>query len=333
MNVNRQIMQQYEAIREKNKRLQATTRDEIYKKIPRIEELKSELRYRAFDLMSDALKDINSPYKNSDSQFIDDDKIINMLAEISYLLTKNGYAENALELKYDCELCKDTGSFGTRRCKCYEQKLIRAYYNQSNLATKLEKENFENFNLSLFSDEISEYSISPRENIKNIARDAKTFVKHFNDDNLQNMFFYGKSGQGKTFMCSCIAKELIDKSYTVLYLTSTNLFNLIMKNKFIQNNSFSNDDSNYEMIYSCDLLILDDLGTENKTSFTQSELFDIINQRLDTNKKMIISTNIDIDKIDKNYGNRIASRIIGNFMPLNFYGSDLRLYIALQEDL
>ena len=216
-------------------------------------------------------------------------------------------------------------------CNCLKQKLLDLSYNKSNLSD-IKKENFDNFNLSLFSDEINtnKYKIkcSPRTNISNIKNACLKFIENFDNLEEKNLLFIGNTGLGKTYMSNCIANEMLKRGKTVLYQTAPVLLETVIDNKF---NKYKNQNSDefYKNILTVDLLIIDDLGAENLNSMTVSELFTILNTRiLNLNNKptkTIISTNFSIEQIFKMYEERIGSRIAGYYNIYQFFGEDLRL--------
>ena len=232
--------------------------------------------------------------------------------------------------KYSCEKCNDTGYIfengESHMCSCFKQELINESYSKSNLY-KLKEESFDKVNLELFSDEISKdkfgTDLSPKENMKKIINIAKDFVNNFNNSSQKNLLFTGTPGVGKTFISSCIANEIINKNYTVLYQTSSLLLNSIFEYKYSKQ---ENSKELYDSLFTVNLLIIDDLGTENLTSAKLEELFTIINSRLITpNTKTIISTNLSLNDLSSVYDHRIISRLMGNFNIIRFYGDDIRL--------
>ncbi len=235
-----------------------------------------------------------------------------------------------LSPKYLCQKCNDTGYIyengSSHMCSCFKQELINEAYSKSNLY-KLKEESFEKVNLDLFSDQASldkyKTDISPRENMKKIINIAKDFINNFNDPNQKNLLFTGNTGVGKTFISSCIANEIINRDYTVLYQTAPLLLNSIFEYKYNKQ-----DDSKelYDSLFTINLLIIDDLGTENLTAAKFEELFTIINSRLITsNTKTIISTNFSLKELSEMYDRRILSRLMGHFNIIRFYGEDIRL--------
>lgn len=295
---------------------------DVYAQIPRIEEIDNEiskigLRLAKLVLLNPNDKDyIIQEYKS---------KIEELTNEKKSLLVKNGVPDWYMSIEYKCDTCKDKGFLENgNKCNCLKQEIISATYKMSNLSRILDKENFSNFDLSLFSTEKGQNNISPFENMEsNILPICDRFVINFDKDNGENLLFYGDTGVGKTYLCNCIAKSLLDKGYLVIYQTAFKMFEIIEDYKF-KNTDHHISKENYENLFDCDLLIIDDLGTELTNSFTNSELFNILNTRLLAGKKTIISTNLDIMQLSQNYAIRIFSRIFDKFNPLKFIGKDLR---------
>ncbi len=262
----------------------------------------------------------------------DKDRIMSVLkseiqeisAKKSALLEANGYPEDYLKPIYDCALCEDTGYVDGERCRCLINEILKFSYGQSNLAHIMQEENFDTFDLTYYSDQSPDSNQeSPREiaslNYKTCYDFAVNFGKEYN-----NLILYGQAGLGKTFLCNSIAKEVLDRGFSVIYLTAFQLFRLIETYRFHN----GDDQVSYEDIqalHDCDLLIIDDLGTEVNNAFTTSELFSIINNRLLTEKPIVISTNLDPKGWTQHYSDRIVSRIIGHYLSLGFVGSDIRV--------
>lgn len=244
------------------------------------------------------------------------------------LLKDNNY----LKPKFECKHCKDTGYItkngSTVMCNCLKQEIFNIYYNKANIGN-LDRENFSKFNITVFSDEknpeVYKSKQSPRENMEIIKNKAQEFIDNFDDPNEKNLLFTGNTGLGKTFLINCIAKELISQGRTVLYQTAPVMFDEIIDAKFGKENSKFDLKNN---ILTADLLIIDDLGTEQASELYITELFTIINTRLlnQNNKitKTIISTNLLPEEIEKLYTTRVLSRIVGNYRILRFFGNDLR---------
>lgn len=299
---------------------------EIYQKIPRIKEIDTLLGSIGVDIAKSVFKsgiNIEEVIEQKKQQCTD------LKVEKAELMTKYNYALDYTEPKYSCKLCCDTGFVGSEKCRCLKQKIIDKYYAQSNLKDILKKENFEMFVFDYYSPhKFEDEAISPRRNMEEIFRACIDFTANF-DTTSTNLFFYGKSGLGKTFLSNCIAKDLLDKGKLVIYQTSSSLIDLLKEAKFDNTNDILKD--KLDDLFESELLIIDDLGTEYITDFSQMELFNIINKRLLSGRKMVISTNLSLDNIMNTYAERITSRILGSFTMYKFYGDDIRLKIAQEK--
>jgi len=314
------IAEEYERIREKSKNDLESRKSLLYSKIPRLKEIDEELVRLGIDITRTILsKPENSELLVNELQ----NRQMDLRIEKAEILTSNSYPKDYLNIKHQCKICKDTGFAENKKCSCYIQKEINYLYVQSNLEDIMDKENFEQFRWEYYSDKIIDNNISPKDNMKLIYSKCVNFVKDFDEHSI-NMLFIGKPGLGKTFLCSSVAKDLLDKGKSVIYKTVSELIDIVRKYKF----DFENEESNEQYldeIYNCDLLIIDDLGTELSTQFSNLVLYTILNKRAQKNKKMIISTNLDIDEFTKIYSDRITSRIFGCFDMLEFLGEDIRL--------
>jgi DNA replication protein DnaC len=253
------------------------------------------------------------------------DEIDQLKKRRSEIYVKNNIPEDYLQIKYECSKCSDTGyTEDGKRCSCLNKQIINNLYSISNMGYMLQKENFNTFDINIFSNEpFKNEKLTPRQNMYYILEISEDFCANFNDTNM-NLLLYGSTGLGKTFMCNCIANYLLSKEVSVLYQTAFSLFEIVENHKFNKQSESEENKMNYNMIFDCDLLIIDDLGTEVSNSFTNAELFNIINERLITNKKVIISTNLSLEQLRDTYSERITSRVFNSFVPLKFYGEDLR---------
>ena len=305
-------------------------KEELYTKIPRLQEIENELNNYAINTAKSILQGASYVITELST------KVANLKSEKEKILIENNISANYLEPHYECTICKDTGYIQTGTsasslCSCLKQKLLDISYNKSNISN-LSKENFDTFNANIFSDKIEpekyRLNISPQQNIISIKSKCIEFVNNFDDPNTHNLLFTGNTGLGKTFMSNCIANELIKKGKNVLYQTAPVLLETVIDNKMNKYKNSKQDDF-YKNVLESDLLIIDDLGTECLNSMKLSELFTILNTRLlNLNNKVtktIISTNLNINNIFKNYEERIGSRIAGFYDIYYFFGDDLRL--------
>ncbi|MEG2195724.1 MAG: ATP-binding protein [Peptostreptococcaceae bacterium] len=319
----RSIFLKYEQRRDKNEFELEQRQNEISLKIPELKYIDDEISKIGLRLTKAVL--INP---NSRENIVNKSKeeINELRLKKDSLLRNHGIDFDYLEMKFNCNVCEDKGFLSTgEKCKCLKQEIINEAYKMSNLDKVLNKENFSNFNFNIFSPNKPENgSISPRENMLDIFSICENFVLDFDKENDENLLFYGSTGLGKTYMCNCIAKDLLDRGYVVIYQTSFRILEIIEDYKFRKNPDNKLADENYKNLFDCDLLIIDDLGTELNNSFTSGEIFNIVNTRLISGKKIIISTNLTPSQLGKTYTQRTLSRILDKFRLIKFIGNDLR---------
>lgn len=239
------------------------------------------------------------------------------------LLQGAGFSMADLMPVYECPDCKDTGYIDGKRCHCLKQAAIDLVYTQSNIKSILDTENFDTLSLDYYADAPIDPTTgrSPLDNAKLAVAACHSFIDRF-DREFENIFFYGSTGVGKTFLSNCIAKELLDSGHSVLYFTSFQLFTILEKSKFHQDADAMQQEDD---LFTCDLLIIDDLGAELTNSFSVSQLFLCLNERLLRKRSTIISSNLDLEKLFETYSERNFSRIISNYLLLKLTGADIRL--------
>ena len=314
------IMNKYESLRDTAKNELSLRQEEIYEKIPRIKEIDNQIGSSSINITKLILADT----KNS-TKLIEElhQNTIDLQMEKGELLSVNNYPTDYLTIKYTCKICLDTGFVDNQKCSCFKQKIINYLYKQSNLSNLLSSQNFDTFDFIYYSDKIDkEHKESPKQNMQNIYKTCLDFSKNF-DKSFRNLLFTGTTGLGKTFLSSCIAKDLLDKGKTVYYQTAFKIFDLLEEYQFNKSTNFNKEDLN--MLFDTDLLIIDDLGAEFINSYTKSEFFNIINSRILNNKKTIISTNFNMNELLSMYSERVASRIVENYEILDFFGDDIRI--------
>ncbi|CRZ35576.1 DNA replication protein DnaC [Herbinix hemicellulosilytica] len=321
------ILREYEERRLKNKYELDKRIEEVYKAIPRIKELEEQIISLSAESGRQAL------FGNTKAL----DNLRKTTAQIKEmqrkLLVESGYPEDYLDMRFHCSKCRDTGFIGNEKCSCFKQAIADAIYMGSSIKSVLERENFRTFSFKYYSDDYIDETtgLSPLSNMQKIVASCKSFIRHF-DEKHENLLFIGNTGVGKTFLANCIAKELLDRGYTVIYLTAFRLFDILEKYKFGREEEDSLIASDqFDYILDCDLLIIDDLGTELNNTFTTSQLYHIINERLLRQKSTIISTNLSLDNLLTIYSERIYSRIISNYSIRRIIGDDIRLRKALGE--
>lgn len=318
-----EILKIYDKIREDEAKALKIRKEEISEKYPEIVELDNKIQRLSLQMTVSILK------SNDGEKTIDDYKehITDLRIKKCEMLVERGYDPEYLNLHYHCNKCKDTGFIGTVKCNCYKQKLVKLYYKNSELESTIAYNNFDNFDLSLFSShKLGDEKFSPRKNMENnLEYILKDYLPNFSKIST-NLLFYGNPGSGKTYLSYCIAKAVLDMGYLVIYKTSDELI------KNLREIRFNNDSSLESLLLNCDLLIIDDLGAEHLNEFSVTELFNIINKRILTKRKMLISTNLTLPGITKQYSERIASRLIGEFKLCKFYSEDIRIKKNLEKN-
>lgn len=328
------LLKQYDEKRTRAAEDKRNREEEIYKKIPDIERIDRSLNQLGINLIKSALS--ASPEALVQGYRQKNEELRRLKKQ---LLAEYGYPINYLDMHYDCELCKDTGfisdvnhkgdvfrDFANHKpCKCFKQSLINLSYNQSNLKALGADQSFSTFDFNFYSDKIDkEYNTSPRKNMELIYKECIDFVEQFNYRK-NNLLFHGPTGLGKTFLCNCIAKELLNQGYSVLYLSAQELFKLFEESRFHREDMGEDSKNNLDILLTVDLLIIDDFGTEATNSFTGPDLFHVINTRALNNTSTIISTNLPLNDWRTLYSERIISRIFGDYSVFRLFGEDIRL--------
>jgi DNA replication protein DnaC len=240
-------------------------------------------------------------------------------------LLAHRYPADYLDEIFTCSKCRDTGFIKGEPCECLKREVVKVLYSRSELKEILERENFDTFCYDYYSDDFIDENtgISALDNIETVVDHCHFFINNFDKTN-DNLLFYGRAGCGKTFLINCIAKELIEQSYSVIYLSAVQLFELLADYSFRRNNYSVYRQISKSELLNCDLLIIDDLGTEMNNAFTNTALFECLNERLIHQKSTIISTNFSLKELQERYEERIFSRTVGNYTPLKIFGDDIR---------
>ena len=323
------IMRDYNRRQAEAKHAQDLRTREIFSKLPEYETLEQEIiTLCAGEARSRVLKPEGA---GETSRRELHDRISRLKSRQLKLLLDAGYPEDYLELHYTCPRCKDTGFYENDLCPCFRQAAARRFYDQTKIAPILEKENFGTFRIDYYSETVDpRFGISPAENMRTIAARCQQYIKHF-DTRFANLFIYGETGVGKSFLTHCIANELLKSSHSVLYLTAFELIEAFEKHTFGDNDDREDslyEDTLFDSILNCDALIIDDLGTETVNNFTVSQLFLCLNHRQQSRKSTIISTNLPVEAIQDIYSERIFSRIISYYEIFLIIGEDIRFRIA-----
>ncbi|MBO4769439.1 MAG: ATP-binding protein [Clostridia bacterium] len=238
-----------------------------------------------------------------------------LTAKKARLLAEKGYPSDYDFVKYKCAKCSDTGFCGINMCDCMKQELIKAGIDSSGISALFEKMNFDTFSPNYYdSDNLQ------KEQIESVFSYCKNYADSFNC-NSENLLFVGGTGVGKTHLSVAIAKEVTEKGYDVVFKSAQDLISDFEFERF--HKSYSDvSPAKTDKYYECDLLIIDDLGSEMTNQFTVSCVLSLMNSRINSGKPTIISTNMTPDKF-KTYDERIASRL-NDFTPFLLHGKDIR---------
>ena len=312
-----EIMRMYQATQLRNKDITNKRREWGYKTQPRLKELDDSISTLSLNAARKRLE--------GDTQAVTQlkEEMASIRQQKADLIAQMGLAADYFEPVYTCPHCKDTGFVEGQKCRCFNQASLDIVYAQSNMHQILARENFSNFSYAYYSDQDINPTtgLSALETAKRAVAECKNFIQNF-EEKPKNLFFYGDTGVGKTFLSNCVAKELLDQGKSVIYFTSFQLFDILSKGIFERDAAAKDVHQN---IFDCDLLIIDDLGTELSNAFTTSQLFLCVNERILRQKSTIISTNLDLNQIVDVYSERTFSRILSNYSIIKLFGDDIRI--------
>lgn len=311
------LIRQYNARQFHNQHVLDGRIEEVYSKDSRLEEIDHEISSASVVCARQLLEGDDTVLASLK------DKIALLHKEKDAIIRKLGYPADYLSPVYTCKDCKDTGYIGGRRCHCFVQAAIDLVYTQSNIKDILAKENFTHFTYDYYSKEQINPAtgLSAYDTAVKAVEECRSFIADF-DNTFKNLFFYGETGVGKTFLSNCVAKELLDSGHSVIYFTAFQLFDIFEKNTFKKDSDAMAANQN---IYDCDLLIIDDLGTELTNAFTASQLFLCLNERMLRKKSTLISTNLNMSELAAAYSERTCSRIFSSYAMIKLFGDDIRL--------
>ena len=317
------VMRHYDEIREKNRAAQSARTEEIYWKIPEIIALDDETASRSLDAAKLRVADPDADLTSYQAE------MQRITARKHALLAASGYPADYLELRYDCQICKDTGFVEGRHCVCFDRAAAEIVYGRDSLRDVIAYENFEHFSLEWYSSDQADGSdgMTPREAAER-AREAVLALPNRAGTEDANLYIYGNTGVGKTFLSHCAAKEAIDAGRSVLRFSSGEFFDLLADAAFKRGGGGS---AARRLIEECDLLILDDLGTELPNAFVGSELFRVVDARIAGLRSTIISSNLSLKELAQKYSERVFSRISSHYTLVRLMGDDIRLIKKLKE--
>ncbi len=292
----------------------------VYTKCPRIEEIDRELSHTMAKIIASGLRRGTDPRPAIDALR---EENLDLQQEKRLLLTQMGLPGDYLEEKPACPRCNDTGFLGSEVCACLRSYYVREQNKELSGLLDLGSQSFETFDFDYYSPlPDSELGISPRANMERVYDVCQDYAHEFSPKS-GNLLLSGGTGLGKTFLSASIARVVSAGGHSVVYDTAGHIFSRFEAQKFGRETDEETDGA-VSRALGCDLLILDDLGTELMTSFVQSAIYQIVNTRLITGKKTVISTNLRPDEIGRRYGAPVLSRLQGEYQLLLFFGEDIR---------
>ena len=318
---------QYESIKSIFIKRQADAKDALSKRLEEIYARSPEYKELS-DLLNDARFEKAMAELSDDTEKIEsiDKKIEDYKEQKEVLFSTLGFPENYDKMIYTCNRCNDTGFVNGGKCSCFRQMQAELLFDSSNIKEQLAKENFDTFSFEYFDKKLVDSSsgLTAYEIMQKNYQIAKDMADNFVPGR-KNLLFMGPAGTGKTFLSNCIAKEVIEKGFSVVYLSAMSLFEKLAES------SFGKDSDSREQIIGCDLLIIDDLGTEYNNTFVSSQFFYCLNERKLRGRSTIISTNYDMNEIRDAYSERVSSRLLEGYQTCKFFNKDIRILKKAKE--
>lgn len=318
--VMRRALQRFEEDkRERETRFQER-REGVFRRQPRLREIDAELRATMSRIISSALRHGTDP---GPAVEVLREENLRLQEEKRQLLAQMALPPDCLEEKPACALCGDTGYRGGQVCRCLRSYYAREQQKELSRMLDLGSQSFETFSLDWYPEDYNPaLGISARENMDWVYRTCRRFAEHFRPES-GSLLLTGDPGLGKTFLSAAIAREVSGDGWSVVYDTAAHVFDRFEALKFGREER-DEAASDVDRALNCDLLILDDLGTEMTTAFVQSALYQIVNTRLMEKRATVLNTNLKVDEIAKRYSPQIASRIEGEYQVLPVFGEDIR---------
>ncbi len=296
---------------------QSSRMDEIREKVPEVLHIQRRLAMTSAEI-SKVLLQKKGDIKEGIAQI---EKVnLELQAKEKQLLREAGYPDDYLELRYTCPLCKDSGFVNGVRCKCLREEMQKLSIQELNRSSPLETSRFEDFDLSFYPDSIDpENGQNPRLFMQKVLRYCRQYADNFTPHS-PGIFMYGETGLGKTHLSLAIAGKAAEKGYSVIYGSAQDLL------RQVENEHFGRTESvgTLETMLNADLLVLDDLGAEFSSNFTQSIVYNILNSRISAGKPLIVSSNLTIQEFNEKYTRRIVSRLFSQLIQIRFIGKDVR---------
>lgn len=298
-------------------------REAIYQALPRTREIDQLLRQTAPRILAVSLR---QGLGQQEALAALRRENLALQEEEAQLLTQAGYPADALNETPYCPRCNDRGWQGAAMCQCLQELCQKEQIAQLSSLLDLGDQSFDTFRLDYYDQEVwPEYRRSPRQIMEVVLTACRSYAEQFGTYPHKNLYLYGLPGLGKTFLSACIARVVSEKGRSVVYDTAGNVFARFEAKRFARFGEEARQaETDTRRYLICDLLILDDLGSEFTSPFVQSALYELINTRLRENKHTVISSNLSLEEVRKRYSPQVHSRLAGNYLCLAFAGRDIR---------
>ena len=305
--------------RRQNEELYERRLQKVYADAPRVRDLDKKLRATMAELVGAALG-ADADIKVEDIRV----KNLELQAERKNEIASAGFTENYLDDAKMCSKCNDTGYINAKMCDCLKKLYGEEQRQSLSSLFKLGDETFDSFDLSYYDDTpAQDTGVSPRRSMEVVYETCIEYARKFGSKSM-NLFFSGAPGLGKTFLSASIARVVAENGFSVVYDMAASIFAKFEDAKFQRTDDYEGVRNDIKRYLECDLLIIDDLGTEMTTAFTVSALYEIVNTRLITGQKTLISSNLTPDEMHRRYSEQTMSRLEWEYQVLKFYGDDIR---------
>ena len=301
-------------------------KEKFFRVYPQAEKLEKKLNYTMTKLIRVVLNG-ERELKSALNELKSENSAIQ--EEINQIYRQAGINPSELEPEFFCKLCEDRGNKDGRVCECYKKLVKEIACNNLNRLSPFKLSSFQTFSLEYYDDRVKDNEkMSERERMRKYFDYCKNYAKTF-DVNSRNILMRGNTGLGKTHLSLAIAREVIENGFGVIYCSTPEILSKLEKERF--GKSYENSEDSEETLKECDLLILDDVGSEFQTSFTKNIIYNIINFRISHQKPTIISTNLELEELETIYSQRLVSRLWGEYVIMNFVGRDIRQVKRLEK--
>ncbi len=289
---------------------------EVHTNLPAVAEIDAELRLTGLSIMAAAMAAEDVDARITEVR----EKNAALRARRAVLMVAAGYPADYTDPHYACPLCNDSGYVDLHMCTCMRREIINATFEASGIGDLLRTQTFDTFDLSYYENDPNAHR-----RMTQILAKIRQFAENFRPGESESLVLFGGTGLGKTHLSSSAARTIIEKGHDVVYVSAVSLLADFEFNRFGNRSAgLSGEAQSTDRYYDCDLLIIDDLGTEVTNQFTTSVLYDLINTRLSRHRSTIISTNLSQEEFRRRYWDRITSRVLGEYTVLPFLGTDVR---------